>query len=334
MSRRQAGGVLGAVLLAASTLSIRVAAAAGRVWRIGWLDLNPPPSDPSGSVIQQQFRQGMSELGYVDGRDYVIEARFADTNFARLPQLARELVEAPVDIIVTVGTPTSIAAKKATSTIPIIMTGSTNPIARGLIASFNRPGGNVTGLTHSPGPQFIEKGLQLLKDTAPNTTRVALLVAISPSNVDNPLERSAAARLGIAVVPYDLAEIKSTEQLNALFRKIVEDHCDAAFLYPEFVVSKYRDEIGEFLTKVRLPAMVQTRDLIERGALLHYYTNTLALRRRAAAFVDKVIKGGNPGDLPVEQPSKFEFIVNLKTARSLGLTVPAAILAFADQVIE
>jgi putative tryptophan/tyrosine transport system substrate-binding protein len=330
MSRRQAGGVLGAILLAASPLSI-AAAAAGRVWRIGWLDLSPLPSDPKGSVIQQQFREGMSELGYVDGRDYVIEARFADTNFARLPQLARELVEARVDIIVTVGTPTSIAAKKATATIPIIMTGSQNPIGRGLIASFNRPGGNVTGLTLSPGPQFIEKELQLLRDTAPNITRVAVLAAISPDMVAPP---SIGEGLGIALLRYNLAEIESVEHLNALFRRIAEDHCDAAFVGLEFVVSKYVDEIGELITKARIPMIVQTKALIENGALLYYYTDTLALRRRAAVFVDKVIKGANPGDLPVEQPSKFEFIVNLKTARSLGLTVPPEIVAFADQVIE
>jgi putative ABC transport system substrate-binding protein len=332
MSRRQAGGVLGAVLLAASTLSVHAAAAAGRVWRIGWLDLNPPPSDPKGSLSQQRFRQGMSELGYVDGRDYVIDARFADTDFARLPQLARELVEAPVDIIVTVGTPTSVAAKKATLTIPIIMTGSANPIGRGLIASFNRPGGNVTGLTHSPGPDFIEKGLQFLKEAAPNTTRVAVFIAISPGVP--PVELSAGKHLGIALLRYDLAEIRNAEDLDALFRRISEDHCDAAFVYPEFAVTKYIDEFGEFLTKARLPAITQHKWLIERGALLYYYTDAWALKRRAAAFVDKIIKGAKPSDLPVEQPSKFEFIVNLKTARSLGLTVPPAILAFADQVIE
>jgi putative tryptophan/tyrosine transport system substrate-binding protein len=272
MSRRQAGGVFGAILLAASTLSIHAAHAAGaanRVWRIGWLDLNPPPSDTKGTLSQQRFREGMSELGYVDGRDYVIDARYADTDFARLSQLARELVEAPVDIIVTVGTPTSIAAKQATSTIPIIMTGSENPVGHGLIASFNRPGGNVTGLTHSPGPNFIEKGLQLLKDAAPNITRVAVLVAISPGNIVPPAELSASKRLGIALLRYDLAEIKITEHLDALFRRIVEDHCDAVFLYPEFVVAKYVDEIGEFLTKMRLPAITQFRELIERGALLY-----------------------------------------------------------------
>jgi len=331
MTRRQVGGGLGAVLLAASTLSIRAMAAADRVWRIGWLDLNPPPTDPKASLALPRFRDGMSELGYVDGRDYVIEPRFADTDFGRLPQLARELVEAPVDIIVTVGTPTTVAAKKATSTIPIIMTGSEYTVARGLIASFNRPGGNVSGLTHNPGFDFNEKCLQLLKDAIPRIRRVAVL--FTPDVPETPF-RSAADALGLTILPYDLRGIRNTDDLNALFSKIREDQIDATFMFPVFTVFKYRNQIGEFLIRNRLPAMVQTKDLIELGALLYYYTDMLALRRRAAAFVDKVIKGANPGDLPVEQPTRFEFIVNLQTARALDLTVPPAILAFADQVIE
>lgn len=328
------GMVLGVVLATAAGLPIPEAWAADRVWRIGWLDLSPPPGSPDGSPSLQAFRTGLSELNYVEARDYVIEARFADTDFGLLPRLAQELVDARIDIIVTVGTPTTVAAKQVTLTIPIIMTGGENPVGRGLIASFNRPGGNVTGLTHSPDPQFMEKGLQLLKDTAPNITRVAVLTAISPSNVAPQVELSAGKSLGIALLRYNLAEIKTAEHLNALFRRIVEDQCDAAFVFPEFAVVKYNDEIGEFLTKERLPAMVQNPNLIDRGALLYYYTDFLALRRRAAAFVDKVIKGTIPGDLPVEQPSRFEFIVNLKTAQALGLTVPPAILAFANRVIE
>jgi putative ABC transport system substrate-binding protein len=247
MSRRRAGGALGAILLAASTLSIRAAAAAERVWRISWFSLGSPPASPEGSPHLQAFRSGLSELGYTEARDYVIEASYADTDRGRLPRLAKELVDARVDIIVTVGTPTTVAAKRATSTIPIIMTAGENPVGRGLIASFNRPGGNVTGLTHSPDPHFMEKGLQLLKHTAPNITRVAVLTSMSPDGFAPRI--SAAEGLGIALLRYDLGEVENVEHLDALLKKIVGDNCDATFVFPEFKVGKFRNEIGEFLIK-------------------------------------------------------------------------------------
>ncbi len=324
------GAALGVALLAGQSLFGDIAWAADRVWHIGWLDLNPPPADPATYPNQEAFRDGLRELGYVEGRDYVIEARFADTDLARLPRLVQELMDARADIIVTVGTPSTVAAKSATSTIPIVMTGAGNPIAHGLIASFSHPGGNVTGLTHQTSAEFWQKGLQLLKDAVPGIKRVAILER-DPSETRELSSNPA----GLVLSPYELRDVRNLDDLHAILSKIRSDRADELFIFPEFVIIKYREEINDFLTSSHLPTMTQYKLLIENGgALLYYYTDFLALRRRAAAYVDKIIKGVKPADLPVEQPSKFEFIVNLKTARAFGLTVPQSVIAFADEVIE
>jgi putative ABC transport system substrate-binding protein len=320
-------GAFAVLLLTSAPLD--AASAADRIWRLGWLDLNAPPPNASGKFNLQRFLEGMRDLGYVEKRDFVIEARFGDTDRDRLPDLAKELVNAGVDMIVTVGTPTTVAAKQATSTIPIIMTGAENPIGYGLIASYAHPGSNVTGLTHNPGAAFSAKGLQLLRQTVPGINRLAVL-----KGSEHLFDVSDA--VGLAVSIYPLTGVRNLDDLRAIFSKILEDRADALFLSPDFVIGKYPDEISDFIISNRIPAMSQHSALIVAGrsALLYYYTDFGALRRRAAAFVDKIIKGAMPAELPVEEPSKFEFVVNLKTARALGLTIPQSIIAFADRVIE
>jgi putative ABC transport system substrate-binding protein len=303
-------------------------AAAERMWRLGFLDLSVQPSEPLAGNLKP-FLEGLRDLGYVERRDFVIEARYANADVARVQRLVEELVAARVDIIVTVGTPTTVAAKRATTKIPIVMTGVTDPIGRGLIASLSRPGGNVTGFTHLPGPEFSHKGLQLLLEVVPQARRIGILTAsATPDVLTAPLQSE------LTILVYKLNEIKDAEQFNALLDEVKRDACDVSFVYPEFVVNKFKTQLGQFLREHGLPAFVQNKELIADGALLYYYTDFGQLRRRAATYVDKIIKGANSSDLPVEQPSKFEFIVNLKTARALGLTIPRTVLIFADELIE
>jgi len=321
-------GVIFSAILLLGSASFNTANSSERLWRLGWLDQSQTPATPDGSPNLRAFRQGMRDLGYIETRDFVIEPRlFSDTDRSRLPGLAKELVDADVDIIVTVGTPTTVEAARATSTIPIVMTGSNDPIARGLITSFAHPGGNVTGVTHRPGGEFWLKGVQLLKDAVPGINRIAVLYA--DANQPRPVSIP-----GLVLRAYEIGNVQNPEDLDVILSQVLEYHADALFLFPEFVVAKFGNKIGEFIRANNLPTMSEDQGLIERGALLYYYTDFLELRRRAATYVDKIIKGAKPGDLPVEQPSKFNFIVNLKAAQELGLTIPQSILSFADQVME
>lgn len=337
MRKPLSGVVFGLVLLLAATPAFHAARAGERLWRLGFLDLNPPPSAANAPGNLEPFLAGMRALGYVQNRDFIVEARYADADFSRVPRLAQELVDAGVDIIVTVGTPTTVAAKRATATLPIVMTGGERPVERGLIASFARPGGNVTGLTHKPGPEFAPKAVQLLAEIVPRATRFCIAGAISNAVRGLPFHQEwvgVTVKPGATLLFQNFGQINTDKDLDANLGRMVEDGCEALFLYPEFVFIKYLDSIREFIKARRLPVMVQQKNLIDDGALLYYYTDFLELRRRAATYVDKIIRGARPGELPVEQPSKFEFIVNLNTARELGLTIPQSIIAFADQVIE
>jgi ABC-type uncharacterized transport system substrate-binding protein len=326
------------VVISALTLCAPGAVAQGKVWRIGFLDLSVPPTAAAPSANLEAFRQGLDGLGYLEGRNYIMEARFADTDQSRLPALAKELVDRGVDVIVTIGTPTVRAAKKATATIPIIMAGSSDPAGLGLVASLAHPGGNVTGFTHQTGNEFPGKGLQLLKDAAPNISRVAILADLEGRPWERrpqaPATASAAKDLELILLPHDVNGVKSETELDSILSKIVEERADALFVFPDFVNNKYEKAIIDFASANRLPSMGQHTSFVEHGGLLYYYTDWLELRRRAAAYVDKVFKGAKPADLPVEQPSRFEFIVNVKTAEALGLTIPRSVLALAGKVIE
>jgi ABC-type uncharacterized transport system substrate-binding protein len=310
------------------------ALAQGKIWRIGFLDLNRLPTAEHPSSNLAFFKQGLGELGYREGENYVIEARFADLDRSRLSALAKELVERKVDVIVTIGTTTTRAAKKATATIPIVMAGSQNPVGNGFVASLAHPGGNVTGLTHNAGFEIAGKGLQLLKQTAPQISRVAVLADDSRNNPYINLQREIARGLDLAILVHELGGVRNADDFEAVLAAMVKERADAVFVYSDFVFGRYKDRFIQFSVRYRVPTIFQNANYVEAGGLMSYYTSFKELRRQAAGYVDKIFKGAKPGDLPVQQPSRFQFVVNLTTAKALGLTLPASILAFADRIIE
>jgi putative ABC transport system substrate-binding protein len=258
------------------------------------------------------------------------------TDNSRLPALARELVDRGVNVIVTIGTPPVVAANSATSTIPIVMAGSADPVEHGLVASLAHPGGNVTGVTHSPGPGFSGKGLEILKEVAPNVSRVAILWDSTAVHEALSLEaqRTTATQLPLVLFAHDVKDVKSVDDLDPIFAAMRQEGADALFVFPNFINGKYGRKITEFALQNRLPSMYQDTWFVERGGLVSYYTDWLNLRRRAAIYVDKILKGAKPADLPVEEPTKFELVINLRTAKAIGLRVPQSILLRADEVIE
>ena len=328
---------LGALI--AGLLAIPLAAEAQReakLSRIGWLDagMTPSPGAPSGALVA--FEQRLKELGYVTGSNVAIERRFADTYWNRLPGLAEDLVRRHVDVIVTIGTATVLYAKKATTTIPIVMAGAGEPLELGLVSSLSRPGGNVTGIAHNPGPEFAGKSLELLKDASPRISRVAVLWDSAALHENPSLEgqRAAARALGLSLLIHDIADAHTDEEFARVLAAVKAEAAEAVFVYPNFIAAKHRRAILAFLSDNRLPSMFQDASFVEQGALFSHYANWGALRRRAADYVDKILKGAKPGDLPVEQPTKFDLVINLKTAKALGLTIPPSLLQQADKVIE
>jgi putative ABC transport system substrate-binding protein len=305
-------------------------------WRIGWLDPSPPPTAAAPSGALTNFEQRLKELGYVEGRDFVIEARFADTYWDRLPGMAEDLVSRKVDVIVTIGTATVRIAEKATTTIPIVMAGAGEPLELGLVPSLSHPGGNVTGVAHNPGPEFAGKSLQLLKDAAPGISRVAILWDSLALHEDASLEgqRKAASTLGLTLLIHDIAEAHTDEAFAAVLAAVKSESPDALFAFPNFIVAKHARALLAFLAANRLPSMFQQTSFAEQGALFSHYANWTTIRRRAAEYVDKILKGAVPANMPVEQPEIFDLVVNVKTAKALGLTIPQSILLRADEVIE
>jgi ABC-type uncharacterized transport system substrate-binding protein len=306
---------------------------AGKVSRIGWLHTGQPPvfGPPNPRTNFGAFRQGLFELGYVDGRDVVIESRFAEGKADRLPVLAAELVALQVDVIVAANGSSAKAAKAATATIPIVFLGGTDPVGSGLVASFARPGGNVTGVTSSAGPEIAGKGLELFKEAVPRISRVAVLYS---SDQDDPwvrVQRRAAPKLGMTLLPHDA---RTLGDLTAALAAITRERADGLFLFGNFINSKHFDLISEFAARNHLPTMYDDGDAVEEGGLMSYYSNPLDVRRHAARFVDKILKGAKPHDMPVERPTTFDLVVNLKTAKALGLTIAPSILARADQIIQ
>jgi putative ABC transport system substrate-binding protein len=284
-----------------------------KLWRIGWLDPNPPPETGRPYANLDTFRNALSELGYVEHQNYVIESRFAETDWDRLPRLAKELVDRGVDVIVTIGTPPVAAAKAATTTIPIVMAGSADPVEGGLIASLARPGGNVTGVTHSPGPEFAGKCLQLLKEAASSIAHIAVLwdSGALHEGISLDAQQIVAHNLQLTLLPIDVKGVKNAEDFGSVLSTIDKERADALFIFPNFVNGKYAQAIVDFATARRLPSMFQEDWIVKKGGLLSYYTDWNSLRRRAATYVDKILKGANPADLPVEQPSKFKLVINL-----------------------
>jgi putative tryptophan/tyrosine transport system substrate-binding protein len=329
MDRRTFASTVGLGILAAPLAA--EAQPAGKVWRIGFL--GPPPS--AGGLVQA-FQEGLRDLGYVEGRNIGVEYRYTDVplqgNPDRMAQLAGELVRLKPDVLVVSITEAALAAKNATNTIPIVMANAADPVAAGLVASLARPGGNVTGLSRL-APELIGKNLELLKETVPTAIRVAIL-----SNPTDPLHpelvRSAKQAAGSLGVQLNVVEAGAPRELEGAFSTMVREGMSALLVPPDGMFYLNRTRIADLALRNRLPSMFGSSENAKAGALMEYAPSSLDNYRRAATYVDKILKGAKPADLPVEQPTKFELVVNLRTAKALGLTIPPSILVRADQVIE
>ncbi|MGH7772698.1 MAG: ABC transporter substrate-binding protein, partial [Candidatus Binatia bacterium] len=296
--------------------------------RIGYLSAGP--SGPSPNI--EGFREGLRALGYVEGQNIAIEYRYAAGRDDRLADLAAELVRLKVDLIVTDSSPAARAAQKATKTIPIVMAASGDPIGTGLIASLSRPGGNITGLTHL-SPELSGKRLELLKEVVPKASRVAILWnAANPDKVSDFRETEAAARA--LRVQLQSLEVRGAEDFDKAFAAATSGRAHALITLSDPLTGSRGRRILDFALKNRLPAMYGERGFVDAGGLMSYGHIPADLHRRAATFVDKILKGTKPADLPVEQPVKFEFVINLKTAKQIGLTIPPNVLVRADKVIK
>src|SRR5262245_38363986 len=315
------------LLLAAVTLA--EAQQPKKVPRIGFL------SAASASAVAGRldaFRQGLTELGYIEGKNIVVEYRYADGKADRLPALAAELVGAELDLIVAATTPGVLAVKKASATVPIVFVDISDPVANGLVASLARPGGNITGLTIF-GPELSGKRLELLKEAAPNVARVALLWnSANPANELMWKETQAVAHE--LRVQLQSLEVRSSNDFDSAFEAALREHAQALIAAPEPLINTHLKRIVEFAAKNRLPAMYGAPEVVNAGGLMAYAPSYTDLYRRAATYVDKILKGTKSADLPVEQPKKCEFIINLKTAKQIGLTIPPNVLARADKVIK
>jgi len=313
---------LGTLALLAAPLGVE-GQQAGKVYRIGIMFV--------GSVgphaYLDAFRQGLRESGWIEGKNIELEVRAADGKLERLPGLAAELVRLKVDVIFAPNNPTAEAAKTATTSIPIVMAAVGDPVGKGLVGSLSRPGGNVTGLTMQE-QDINAKQLQLLKELVPRVSRVSLLGIQD----DTPKDLEAAAKL--LRIQLRAVAARSREEFEGAFSTIAREGSDALLVVPTPVFFLYRTPLVALSAKARLPTMYGAKEYAEAGGLMSYGTNYLYNYRYAAVYVDKILKGAKPGDLPIEQPTKFELVINLKTAKALGLTIPPSLLQRADQVIE
>jgi putative tryptophan/tyrosine transport system substrate-binding protein len=280
----------------------------------------------------EAFRQGLRELGYLEGKNIGIEYRYSEGNFRRQKELAFELARANVDVIVTSGPASTRAAKEATATIPIIMTFDSDPVGSGSVASLARPGGNITGLS-TLAPEISGKQLELLKEIVPKLSRVAVIgSSANPGNAQVLKGMEAAAQVFSVKLQY--LDILDPKELEAAFRTASNERADAMVVLAGTVIIAQRARIADLAIKSRLPSIYERREFVEAGGLMSYGISIIDLDRRAATYVDKILKGAKPADLPVEQPTKFEMVINLKTAKQIGLTVPPNVLARADKVIK
>jgi ABC-type uncharacterized transport system substrate-binding protein len=300
-----------------------------RVPLIGYLSLGSP-ADAAASV--DAFRQGLHELGYAEGRDVAIEYRYAGGGVDQLPALAAELVRLPADVIVARGTPPALATKDATATIPVVAAPVGDPVGLGLVASTARPGGNVTGLTNL-GPGLSAKRLELLKEAVPSASRVAALLNLTNPSAAPHLRETlgAAQKLGVRVQPL---EVRGTEDFERAFEAATREHAEALVTHADALFFQYRAQLVGLTLRGRLAGVFPEREFVEAGGLLAYGANIPDIFRRAAAYVDKILKGASPADLPVEAPTKFDLVVNLGTAGALGLAIPPAVLQQATEIIQ
>ena len=297
----------------------------GKISRIGWLD---PNSEAAGPPVR--FLQRLGELGWVEGQNFAFEPRWADNKLERLSDLAAELVELKVDVIVTNSTPAALAAKQATTVIPIVMSGSSSPVERGLVKSLARPGGNITGLTNNPGVGFHQKMLQLLKEAAPRITRVALLWGAGEDAVLAEL-RTAAPALGVGIVD---AGARDSSQLPLALDAAIKAASDGMFVTASPLNDRHQERIIDFTLKHRLPSVSGDTDFVVAGGLMSYWTDWAEVRRQTATYVDKILRGATPGELPIQQPTKFELAMNFSTAQLLGLSIPGSLRSRVDRAIS
>ena len=319
--------------IAAGLLAPRVARAqsGARAPRVGYLASGNAPAAPLRPA--EMLRQGLRELGWTDGQNIAIEPRFADGRYDRLPGLAAELIGLKVDLIAAVGAAAAGAARNGTTTIPIVMISVGDPVGLGLVANLAHPGGNVTGLAFSVGFDTYGKGLELLREAVPGVRRVAVLS--NPANPYQPLAtdnvRAVAQSLGVQL---QLLDVRGPGDFDGAFAAIGKERAGALLVMTDPMFTGNRAQLAALAIKHKLPSMHGVRENAEAGALMSYGPNFDVISRRAAIYVDKILKGAKPGDLPIEQPTQFELVINLKTAKTLGIAVPRSLLQRADQVIE
>jgi putative ABC transport system substrate-binding protein len=317
-------------ILLLTTVSLADAQLAKKVPKIGYLTNDSVAVD---TPRRNAFRQGLRDLGYVEGQSIVIEYRVGEGRIEKLTEMAEELVRLKVDVIFAFTTSAAQAVKKVTKEIPIIMSASGDPVALGFVESLARPGGNITGLVTNAGAEIYGKQLELLKEAVATATRVAVLW--NPANPQNPLQlketRAAAPVLSVTLLAF---EAKEPRDIDNAFAAMKKERADALTVLPDPMLLGQRHKIADLAARHRLPAMYGIPEHMEAGGLMAYAANRLDIFRRAAIYVDKILKGAKPGDLPVEQPTKFEFIINLKAAKQIGLTIPPSVLARADRLIN
>ena len=298
----------------------------GRLQRLGYLSMGSGPS-----AMTESFRQGLRELGYVEGQNLLVEYRYAGNRGDRLPAMAAELAGLNVGVIVVLGNRAVRAARHASNTIPIVMAFSSEVMETGFVASLARPGGNVTGLT-TMSPELTAKRLELLKAVYPKVSRVAILWNAAPgkdAKWGSALVGAQALALGLQSV-----EVRRPEDLDRAFAAMTKEHANALFTLTDSFTMRNQQRIVDLAASHRIPAIYEVKEFADAGGLMSYGPHIPDMSRRAATYVDKILKGAKPADLPVEQPTKFELVINLKTAKALGLTIPQTLLLRADQVIE
>ncbi len=300
-----------------------------KVPRIGFLGAAFPSSDPA---RHEAFRQGLRALGWVEGKNIAIEYRFAEGKPDRLPELARELVNLKVDLIVTGGPAGTRAVKEANIMIPIVMAQDPDPVGNGFVASFARPGGNITGLS-GPSPEISGKHLELLKEIVPKLSRVAVLGNSTEAGNARALRQIELAA-GAFRVQLQYLDVRSSTDIETAFRAASKGRADAVLLLGSPIITSHGTQFAALAVKSRLPTIYPFPEFVEAGGLVSYGVSISDLYRRAATYVDKILKGAKPADLPVERPTKFELVINLKTAKQIGLTIPPNISARADKVIR
>jgi putative ABC transport system substrate-binding protein len=321
-----------AFCVAASIGALSLPAAAQQSGKLPRLGILFPASPASFALRTEALRQGLRELGYIEGKTVLIEWRWAENKVEKLPELAAELVKLRVDIIIANGTPAIRAAKSATTSIPIVMAAIGDPVATGLVKSLAHPGGNITG-TSILAPELSSKRLELLREVAPSLAQVsAILNPTNPTYRPELRDTEAAARsLGMQI---QTVEVSDPEMLQAAFSKLTRDRGRALLIFTDAILYSLRRSIVEFAAKHRLPAVYWQREFADDGGLMSYGPYTNELFRRSAFYVDKILKGTRPSDIPVEQPTKFELVINLRTAHQIGLTIPPNVLVRADRVIR